>query len=132
MTKLIRDNAHDYYSKISQRIPVMFGFNVPMFKLLDYLSIEMEWYGDPFAPGMYTEESFQYFLPQPNGRNPTISHWKYSFNFRKTMWGSVSLIGQIARDHTRHDAFYIAYSDQDEIFQTKDEWGWWLKLQYNL
>jgi hypothetical protein len=50
---------------------------------------------------------------------------------RKTLWDHFSIIGQIARDHTRHDAFNVYNSDEDEIFKTQDEWGWWLKLQYN-
>ncbi len=131
-TKFVLDSAYNFYSDIKQRIPVMFGFNVPTFNLLDYLSVEVEWFGDPYAPGLYTEEGFKYFLPLPNGTDPTISHWKYSFNFRKTLLDHVSLIGQIARDHTRVDAFYLPNYDPDEIFQLKDEWGWWLKLQCNI
>jgi hypothetical protein len=131
-TKLVIDSEYNFYSNIWQRIPVMFGFNFPTFKLLDYLSAELEWYGDPYAPGEYTEESFKYFLPLPNGVDPALSHWKYSFNFRKTLLGHVSLIGQVSRDHTRDEAYYIADFDEDEIFQTKNEWGWWFKLQYNI
>jgi hypothetical protein len=132
LTKLVVDSEYDFYSNIKQRIPVMFGFNFPTFKLLDYLSVELEWYGDPYAPGLYTEEGFKYFFPLPNGSDPTISHWKYSFNVKKSVGGNLSLIGQIARDHTRDDAYYITNYDEDEIFQTKDEWGWWLKLQCNI
>lgn len=128
---LVIDTAHNYYSDISQRIPVMFGFNIPTFKILDYLSIELEWYGDPYAADLSTLESFQWYLPVPNGLDPLKSHWKYSFNLRKTLWDHFSIIGQIARDHTRHDAFNVFNSDEDEIFKTQDEWGWWMKLQYN-
>ena len=46
--------------------------------------------------------------------------------------GNLSVIGQIARDHTRHDVYYYGNTDVDEIFQQKDEWGWWLKLQCNI
>jgi hypothetical protein len=131
-TKLVLDSAYNFYSNIKQRIPVMFGINVPTFKMFDYLSVELEWFGDPYAPGEYTLEGFKYDLPLPNGTDPTNSHWKYSFNFKKTMWGNVSLMGQIARDHTRTEAYYSPNYDIDEIFQLKDEWGWWLKLQFTM
>ncbi len=36
------------YDDILQRIPVMLGFNIPAFKLLDHLSLEVEWYGAPY------------------------------------------------------------------------------------
>ncbi|MFC1585358.1 hypothetical protein ACFL5V_07415 [Fibrobacterota bacterium] len=38
-------NYGNTYDKISERMPVMFGFNVPTFGLLDLLSLELEWYG---------------------------------------------------------------------------------------
>jgi len=34
-----------YYNDISKRIPVMFGINLPFFKLLDICAIQLEWYG---------------------------------------------------------------------------------------
>jgi hypothetical protein len=123
------DNA---YSDIWKRIPVIFGFNFPTFKLLDYLSVELEWFGGTYSPSLYDLEGFKYLLPLPDGTQYIGSQWKYSFNVRKTLMSNVSLIGQIARDHTRHDVYFFGNTDVDEIFQTKDEWGWWLKLQCNI
>ncbi len=125
------DSALNFYSNILQRIPVMFGFNIPTFKLLDYLSVELEWYGWPYSSDEYYVYNFEYLLPQPTGVS-TASHWKYSFNIRKTLLGNVAVSGQIARDHTRDDVSYFGYTDVNEIFQQKDEWGWWLKVQCNI
>jgi hypothetical protein len=61
-------------------------------------------------------------------------NWKYSFNVKKTITKGFSVIGQIARDHTHHDIYYPTYEAKDlyeEIFTQKDNWGWWLKLQYS-
>ncbi|HAO98823.1 MAG TPA: hypothetical protein DCQ83_02125, partial [Fibrobacteres bacterium] len=41
-------NYGSYYDDIWQRIPVMIGFNIPTFGLLDYLSLEVEWYGSRY------------------------------------------------------------------------------------
>jgi hypothetical protein len=128
--KVVVDSSHNFYSDIKQRIPIMVGFNVPTFKLLDYLSVAYEWFGDPFAPGINTEDNFRWILPEPNGVDPANSHLKFSINAQRS-WGHLEAIGQIARDHTRHDIFSVANADQNEIFQTQDEWGWWMKLQYN-
>ncbi len=126
------NTINNAYSDIWKRIPVMFGFNFPTFRLLDYLSGELEWFGGTYSPSLYDLEGFKYLLPLPDGTQYTGSKWKYSINARKTLYGNFSVIGQIARDHTRHDVYFFGNTDVDEIFQTKDEWGWWLKLQYDL
>jgi hypothetical protein len=135
LTKLVPDSSMNFYSDIRQRIPVMFGFNVPTFRLLDYLSVELEWFGWPYKPYIFTYENFKWALPKPDPGSSALfetdDNWKYSFNFRKTIWGNLSVIGQIARDHTRHDIYFNGNFDPEEIFQSKDQWGWWLKLQYN-
>lgn len=41
-------NYKGVYPDIMQRIPVMVGFNIPTFRLLDEAAIEVEWYGAPF------------------------------------------------------------------------------------
>ena len=141
--RYVEDSLMNFYSDINQRIPIMAGFNIPTFNLLDYLSIEVEWFGWPYSPSLYNYQNLLYTLPQPiipkttsSGTNGVLytkdNDWKFSFNMRKTMWGHLSVIGQIARDHTRHDAYYSQFADPEEAFLHKDEWGWWLKLQYSL
>jgi hypothetical protein len=124
------DSSLNYYSDMSQRIPVMFGFNIPAFKLLDYFSVEGEWYGWPYSRNLYNLENFKYLLPKPTGLS-AASPWKYSINLKKTLYEHISVIGQIARDHTRHDVYFNGNVDVNEVFQSQDEWGWWMKLQYN-
>lgn len=38
-------NYGTVYKNIGERIPVMAGFNIPTFGILDFLSVELEWYG---------------------------------------------------------------------------------------
>jgi hypothetical protein len=42
------ENYPYYYDDIKKRIPVMFGINLPCFKLLDICSVQWEWYGSQF------------------------------------------------------------------------------------
>ncbi len=48
-------NYGGFYDKISERIPVMAGFNVPVFKVLDVLSVEAEYYGSPWRNNSTSE-----------------------------------------------------------------------------
>jgi hypothetical protein len=139
-TAYVIDSMMNFYSDITQRAPVMIGFNVPVFKLLDYLSVEVERYAWPYSPSLYDQLNLNWALPRPIvPRENSVSRlytktnkWKFSVNARKTLWGSFAIIGQIARDHTRHDAYYSAFADPEEAFLSPGDWGWWLKLQYSL
>jgi hypothetical protein len=140
------DSLMNFYSDIKQRIPIMAGFTIPTFKLLDYLSLEVEWFDWPYSPSLYNYQDLVHTVPLPivpnvpaaaNGTTQRALYtksnaWKFSFNLQKTIWGRFSVIGQIARDHTRHDAYYSAFADPEEVFLQNDQWGWWIKLQYKL
>jgi hypothetical protein len=140
-TSQVIDSAKLFYTDIMERIPVMFGFNVPAFKILDYLSVELEWFGWQY-PNSYGNQGFQILLPTPipvqSGKESLYQiddNWKYSFNFKRTIYGHLSVIGQVSRDHTQHDIYYPAYEAKnlyEEVFTQKDNWGWWVKVQYTL
>ena len=42
-------NYPGWYERPEERMPIMAGFNFPTFKILDVLSIEVEYYGTPYA-----------------------------------------------------------------------------------
>ena len=65
------------YGELRERMPMMVGFNLPMFKLLDHLSLEMEWYAAPFRDDFSRYQvnrgSFESPIPVSNAfanRNP--------------------------------------------------------------
>jgi|WetSurMetagenome_2_1015567.scaffolds.fasta_scaffold24919_2 hypothetical protein len=139
--QVVIDSAKLFYEDIKERIPVMFGINVPTLNYLDYLSVELEWYGWQY-PNSYGNQGFQILLPTPisvqSGKESLYQvddNWKYSFNLKRTLYGHLSVIGQVSRDHTQHDIYYPAYEAKnlyEEVFTQKDNWGWWVKLQYTL
>lgn len=51
------------YTDIKKRIPVMVGFNFPTFKMLDHLSLEVEYYGAPYSSNYWKLENA--FSPIP-------------------------------------------------------------------
>jgi hypothetical protein len=135
-SSLVIDSSKNYYADIKQRIPIMFGFTVPTFKLLNYLSIEAEHFSWPYPDSYGDYSTFREMLPQPtqiknySKQDYIDDNWKFSINAKKDISSCFSVIGQIARDHTHHDIYYVTYNDLSEVFTQKDQWGWWLKLQY--
>lgn len=103
-----------YYDDIGERIPVMMGFNVPTFGLLDLLSVEVEWYGTPYKndlanignPGSIVAEWTIQDRPLPSPA--PIAHadssrddWKWSVTAEKTLRRHIQLTAQVANDHFR-------------------------------
>jgi hypothetical protein len=134
---LVVDSSKNYFSNIRQRIPIMFGFNIPTFNVLDFLSVELEYYPWPYPNSFGEFSDFKVMNPLPTKIQSFDKQvykdddWKYSFNVKKTVTKGFAVIGQISRDHSHHDTYYHTYDDETEVFSQKDEWGWWLKLQYN-
>jgi hypothetical protein len=134
---LILDSLNNYYGNILNRIPIMFGLNVPTFKWLDILSIQGEWYGWPYMDAFYYVNTAGInATPIPRYIGYTRDdykkdNWKWSVYAKKTLAQHFSIIGQMSRDHTHHDIYFEAAEDDNEVFTRTNEWGWWMKLQYN-
>ena len=162
-TELAVIGVKDYkgiYNDISQRIPIMVGFNLPTFNLLDHLSFEAEWYGSPYRNDYQKLENYYSPIPVSNqgvGRKPVVDSTgkamlSYSGqNFEKTDPYDVenrhkddikwSLHGaKTFKDHIRisgqvaNDHFRTGgtfFSDGYETaFSTLKDWYFMVKLAY--
>jgi hypothetical protein len=121
-----------YYANIRQRIPWMLGFNFPAFNILDVISLEMEYCGNPFPNDWQT--SLREGLPIPGGQgfNPgayadpatsadfKYSPWKWSVYVRKELARGLYISAQAARDHLRV-ADYNGWT-YEEILKTTGQW----------
>ncbi|HEX2612453.1 MAG TPA: hypothetical protein VHO02_02520 [Fibrobacteria bacterium] len=112
-------NHGTYYDDITERIPVMLGFNLPTFGILDMLSVEGEWYGSPYrndyynignpgaivAPWMFQNGLTPLSSPVPvqpgNYADSTADNWKWSVTLQKTVARHVRFTAQVANDHYR-------------------------------
>ncbi len=103
-----------YYDDITERIPVMVGFNLPMFGLLDLLSLEVEWYRSPYKndlanignPGGIVADWTRQDRPTPSpapisSAQPDRDNWKWSVNLEKTVRKHIQFSAQVANDHFR-------------------------------
>ncbi len=136
-----------YYEKKSERMPIMFGFNIPTFKLLDNLSIEAEHYKSPFLNSIKT--SFNYVIPvwdlptdparkitQPDPGTYLDSSmqlknqfWYWSVYAKKTIAPGFTLFGQVAKDHSR-GLNYLGNPSYQPFIQKDKDWYWAFRLQF--
>jgi hypothetical protein len=92
------ENYGAYYNDVLKRIPVMVGFNVPFFKLIDFLSVELEYFGWNgslvFIPGNPTP-SFQDdgYLSQ--------QMFRWSIFLQKTIAKGFAVKALVGKDHFR-------------------------------
>jgi hypothetical protein len=139
----VNDSAHGivaYYDKLWQRIPIMFGFNVPTFKILDVLSLEAEYYRSPYPDDFGNQLRWSsptegcpvpavgigdYLVNQTDVYNRNF--WKWSVYASKTFNKHFMLIVQAARDHSRTSTSYPLYADGEECFVKPNQWYWAVK-----
>lgn len=146
------------YDKLMQKMPVMFGLNLPTFRILDVFSVEAEYYGKKYVNRVpvVTQGLNMMVLPVPyaypytnggyphgsveNGGDGTYSksiyyagasQWKWSVYLKKTIFGNFSIAAQAARDHSRVQTTLVQSIDQEEAMIKDKQWYWMLKCAYN-
>ncbi len=126
-------NYPGYYDDISQRIPVMLGFNVPAFKLIDLLKLELEYQGTRYPNGI-TQTYYLPYCPLPD--NPIMGNprtmLKWSIYANKKIGSHLSLIGQIANDHLMPDNYSTlpAYQPLTDVTLRANDWWWVVKALF--
>lgn len=103
------------YDKITERMPVMVGFNLPTFKLLDVLSFELEYYNSSLPNSMNTPINSSLPIGDYLGGTGGVTqgdidqfnsdirndNWKWSVYTTRTVTKGLQIYGQIASDHIR-------------------------------
>ncbi|MDD5674174.1 MAG: hypothetical protein PHC61_08430 [Chitinivibrionales bacterium] len=126
------------YDNILRKMPIMAGFNLPGFKIIDVIAIETEWYGCRY-PDVYNTVVRQ-GLPIPDGPQAGytdfaygagVNRWKWSLYAKKEVMHGFSLIVQFASDHTRLVTQMPKNIDYEETFVKPSQWGWMAKALYN-
>ena len=136
-------NYSYYFDTLSQRMPIMFGFYLPTFKLLDILNVEFEHYAFPLSTSYYNQVYPQqaggnYCFPVPYGGNygfrtePINSiEWKWSFYAKKYLMPNVAVTLQFSHDHFRPN-YVDGYPAYSEALVKKNQWMWLAKLSASL
>jgi len=130
------------YDKLDEKTPVMFGFNIPFWKILDVFAIEFEHFKCPYPNHMLTV--FRLGIPVPNapgGQKPYDStayankdNWKWSLYMKKRITNNFTCVLQMARNHERYTIDRGVWQNYDYQIKTvlPKEWLWHFKVQFDL
>jgi hypothetical protein len=120
-------NYGKYYDDILKRIPVMVGFNVPCFNAVDFLSVEMEYFGWNGS-----------LLIIPGNPTPTFTDdgylsqqmFRWSLFSQKTIAKGFAVKGIIGKDHFRTiDAGGSV--TKSESLRGNDNWHYVVRFMYS-
>lgn len=121
-----------FYDDIGRRIPLMAGFNLPAFGLLDVLSFEVEYYRSRLPPAFRPNQPNASPLPvTPDAYDPEDwdkDNLKWSIYAERTLLRGVSLSAQLASDHGRSWDWNYYGRTPWEIYTSPSEWYWGAKL----
>jgi hypothetical protein len=105
------------YSKMSERIPVMIGFNVPTWKLLNHVSVEVEYYGAKYRNDLALL-----------GYNNVVADWTrqdHAIPSPKPPSNSDYGIDSLGYFHKQNgDSVYVGGTAMDKNNVTKDNLKW--------
>jgi hypothetical protein len=142
------ENYPFYYEKRAERMPVMFGMNLPAFRLLDVISVQFEYFKsrNPNAV-VYSTSS----LPTPTSwgydatGNVTLDpnlidresqkvkgdDWKWSVYARKEVVKGLRIYTQVANDHARMPNEWGA-NPSVPVTNASDEWYYLLRFELGI
>jgi|GEM_PF-922902 len=108
-------NYYPWYNDISQRIPWMIGFNIPGFKVIDVVSLQLQHHKNPYwnsweamwrlgtaipYQGLLSPLSYEQWLADSNACRPiTEDDWKWSLYLSKNAGKYLRLSLQFANDN---------------------------------
>lgn len=126
------------YDKLLERVPVMGGINLPACNVLDVLSIEVEYFDNPYPNdiGAITQQGLP--IPGPIGESGGTDYrsmksdkndkFKWSIYASKTIAGYYTIMAQVASDHLRPRAVDDQNVDFEEALHATNQWYYMLKL----
>jgi len=131
-------NFPKYYDELWRRIPIMVGFNIPAFRLLDVAAVEVEWYKWNYANSFTDAQFTGNQEPRPDNIIPGFdskqNELKWSFYAQRRIGKRFSVIGQVAYDHLRLEANTYVQSDSyiGDAMHNHGDWSWILKCAFDL
>ena len=98
--------------------------------------MEGEWFGSKYP------DNYKSYLdglsstpsnPSANENYYDYTHddWKWAIYGKKTIFGGLSFIGLVGRDHMRTETYIKLYQDYEEALIKNSAWYWMLKVKYS-
>ncbi|MBF0433715.1 MAG: hypothetical protein HQK83_20720, partial [Fibrobacteria bacterium] len=134
------------YTKLSERIPIMVGINLPAFRILDVLSFEFEYFkfNEYYSNSLMYRNTETYPLPIPDteyqqskldtaSNYPVdLSPYKWSLYGKKTVSDCFDLIGMVGRDHVFTRSKQISTSSPQDMILGAGHWRWMFKVMFRI
>lgn len=129
------------YDILKERMPIMLGFNIPTFKILDVLSFEWEYWENRYLNNKFNqiwgESGIRYPLPSyysvlPENKLASNAAGKVKWSvYAKKQFNNMSIVAQCGRDHRQ---VYINVDPRancfaDELIRAND-WYYLIKVGY--
>ncbi len=136
-----------YYERRTDRMPWMIGFNLPTFKFLDLVSLEYEVFNSPWINSFLPLGTSNDAIPQFSSGNDdwnsdkayndisTKDNTSWSLLIQKKIAHSITISGQMARDHARMVSLYNWFGpgvDPNEVLSTSKDWYWMLQFSFGI
>ncbi len=131
-----------WYTDMKHRVPIMAGFNVPAFRLLDVLAVEVERFQSPYTNS--TKNVWQYRSPVPyTGQsvpvgpgddvyaNAARDDWRWSVYASKTLAGFIRVSAQCAKDHSSRAWWTGGAGGYEDITQVPGDWYWMARVMFS-
>jgi hypothetical protein len=148
-------NYNIYYKKWTDRMPIMFGVNIPTYGVLDLFAVQVEQFKSPNLNNFFPIGNKNWNIPYlPEAQDKVHSRESYndltleddyawSILLQKRFWSAFSVSAQIARDHHRtfaNEWFFGSRFDPAEMTHrgpgyfdfAKSSWYWMLQLGWNI
>ncbi|MBW8890170.1 MAG: hypothetical protein JF616_20645 [Fibrobacteres bacterium] len=130
-------NQTGFFEKRWERMPVMFGIDLPTFRWLDVLSWEMEYFPSSLPDNFdrmfdynyvaYPDYSLLFHSSSKNRRDD----WKWTLYADKRIATGLSLVGQVANDHFRTVNRQILFTGQS-LMRTPSDWYYVVTLNFGI
>jgi hypothetical protein len=121
-----------------RRMPLLLGINVPSFKILDVISVELEYFKSPYPNDWIGD--LQYANPYPTDfSNPwQIENYVNKDNFKWSLYlkkkiANFEIRAIAADDHTIYKAFNLEdVPCFEQTLKRPGDWHWYFEFRYNL
>lgn len=135
-----------FYQKVTERMPIMVGFNLPTFKLLDLFALQVEYMNSPYLNNTYQIAAYEANIPYfPTESDSLVSkttyndlankdNFKWSVLLKKSL-GPITFSAQAACDHLRVPAALFYYGpqfDNNEVTVSSKDWYFMTQLSWGI
>lgn len=138
------DSIFDYVPRYSwngipvRRMPLLLGIDVPTFKILDVLSLELEWFNSPYPNNWLGDipkgKIEPYDVTNQWERDNYINkdNFKWSVYLKRKIVSNFEVRAIAANDHSIYKAFNLENQHSTEqTLRRPQDWQWYLELRFN-